>query len=84
MPFRASFYEHFGYGLAELRHEWTVPLSIFPTGDFAGFRFAEQSDFSGKNVSGESCSSHVENTATQAVSHRHRHRDRYVHGQNAT
>src|SRR6185503_13598429 len=27
MPFRASFYEHFGYGLIERRHEWLVPLT---------------------------------------------------------
>jgi predicted acetyltransferase len=44
MPFRASFYEHFGYGLVERRHEWTVPLSIFPTGDFDGFHFARRND----------------------------------------
>jgi predicted acetyltransferase len=30
MPFRASFYEHFGYGVIERRREWTVPLSILP------------------------------------------------------
>jgi predicted acetyltransferase len=39
MPFRASFYEHFGYGLMERRHEWQVPISIFPPGEFDGFRF---------------------------------------------
>src|SRR5205085_8545203 len=39
MPFRASYYEHFGYGFAERRTEWTVPLSILPAGDFAGIRF---------------------------------------------
>jgi len=44
MPFRASFYEHFGYGLVERRHEWTVPMSIFPTGDFDGFHFARHND----------------------------------------
>jgi predicted acetyltransferase len=44
MPFRASFYEHFGYGLVERRHEWTVPLSIFPAGDFDGFHFARHDD----------------------------------------
>jgi predicted acetyltransferase len=44
MPFRASFYEHFGYGNAEQRVEWNVPLSILPRGDFAGFRFVEDSD----------------------------------------
>lgn len=41
MPFRASYYEHFGYGVVETRHEWTVPLSILPHGDFAGFGFYE-------------------------------------------
>jgi predicted acetyltransferase len=41
MPFRASFYEHFGYGLAEQRAEWIVPLSILPPGDFGGIRYRE-------------------------------------------
>jgi len=41
MPFRASYYEHFGYGNAERRCEWTVPLAICPRGDFAGYRFAD-------------------------------------------
>lgn len=44
MPFRASFYEHFGYGNAEQRVEWNVPLSILPRGDFNGFRFYEPGD----------------------------------------
>ena len=44
MPFRASFYEHFGYGLVERRHQWTVPLSILPGGDFDGFHFARAND----------------------------------------
>jgi predicted acetyltransferase len=39
MPFRASYYEHFGYGLAERRCEWTIPLLIIPKSDYAGFRF---------------------------------------------
>lgn len=39
MPFRASFYEHFGYGLIERRHEWLVPICILPAGEFDGFRF---------------------------------------------
>ncbi len=47
MPFRASFYEHFGYGNAERRVEWTVPLAILPRGGFDGFRFYEPSDDSG-------------------------------------
>lgn len=41
MPFRASYYEHFGYGNAERRTEWTVPLAILPKADFAGYRFAD-------------------------------------------
>lgn len=44
MPFRNSFYEHFGYGTAERRCEWIVPLSILPRGDFAGFRPYEPTD----------------------------------------
>lgn len=36
MPFRASFYEHFGYGVVERRCTWTVPLTVLPTGDFDG------------------------------------------------
>jgi predicted acetyltransferase len=44
MPFRASFYEHFGYGLAERRTEWVVPLSVLPHGDFSGFRYATPED----------------------------------------
>ncbi len=44
MPFRASFYEHFGYGLAETRHEWTVPLPILPAGDFNGLRYYRDTD----------------------------------------
>jgi predicted acetyltransferase len=39
MPFRASFYEHFGYGLVERRASWTIPLSVLPTGPTEGFRF---------------------------------------------
>ena len=44
MPFRASFYEHFGYGNAEHRVEWTAPLSLLPRGDFDGYRFYEPAD----------------------------------------
>jgi len=47
MPFRASFYEHFGYGLAEQRSEWTVPLAIMPHGDFSSIRFATEKDYRG-------------------------------------
>lgn len=44
MPFRASFYEHFGYGLVERRCEWTTPLAILPHGDFDGIRLFRESD----------------------------------------
>jgi len=45
MPFRASFYEHFGYGVVERRNEWTFPLSVLPAGDFDGFRFVTDADW---------------------------------------
>jgi predicted acetyltransferase len=38
MPFRASFYEHFGYGLVERRCAWSIPLSVLPHGETSGFR----------------------------------------------
>lgn len=44
MPFRASFYEHFGYGVAERRVEWTVPLSIMRTTSDSGVRFYREGD----------------------------------------
>lgn len=44
MPFRASYYEHFGYGVVERRNEWVVPTNLFPQGDCAGFRFYEEKD----------------------------------------
>lgn len=44
MPFRGSFYEHFGYGIIERRCEWTVPLSLLPQGPCDGFRFAQPAD----------------------------------------
>ena len=31
MPFRASFYEKFGYGLVERRALWTIPIPLLPT-----------------------------------------------------
>jgi predicted acetyltransferase len=39
MPFRGSYYEHFGYGIVERRAEWTVPLAVMPPGDFDTVRF---------------------------------------------
>lgn len=44
MPFRASFYEHFGYGLIERRCEWTTPLTVLPHGDFEGIDFYLDAD----------------------------------------
>ena len=44
MPFRASFYEHFGYGNVETRACWTVPLSILPDGSSDGWMPATASD----------------------------------------
>jgi predicted acetyltransferase len=45
MPFRASYYEHFGYGIVERRANWTVPLCIIPHGDFGSIRFYQENDF---------------------------------------
>ena len=44
MPFRASYYEHFGYGVVERQNIWTVPLSLLPAGDTDGFREATTAD----------------------------------------
>ena len=44
MPFRASYYEHFGYGVVERRNEWTTPLSVLPAGPFDGIRFHRPDD----------------------------------------
>jgi predicted acetyltransferase len=44
MPWRASYYEHFGYGLVERRAEWTIPLSVMPNDDCAGLRFMTEAD----------------------------------------
>ena len=48
MPFRASYYEHFGYGIVERRCEWALPISTLPAGNFESIRFAEPSDFSAR------------------------------------
>ncbi len=45
MPFRSSFYEHFGYGTVERQNVWTVPLSILPTSDSLRFHEAAPADF---------------------------------------
>lgn len=44
MPFRGSFYEHFGYGFVERRSEWTLPLAVLPNGGFEAIRFYEPHD----------------------------------------
>jgi predicted acetyltransferase len=44
IPFRNSFYDHFGYGLVERRHDWTVPIGILPKGDFDGLRYYRSED----------------------------------------
>jgi predicted acetyltransferase len=44
LPFRASYYEHFGYGLVERRANWTIPLSILPTGPTDSFKFINGAD----------------------------------------
>jgi predicted acetyltransferase len=44
MPFRASFYEHFGYGLVERRTDWTIPLSVLPASECAGWKFIDAQD----------------------------------------
>lgn len=44
MPFRASFYEHFGYGVVERQTTWTVPISILPAGSCEGVRFFQSGD----------------------------------------
>src|SRR5260221_2336453 len=44
LPFRASYYEHFGYGLVERRAIWTIPLSILPTGPTDSFKFINGAD----------------------------------------
>ncbi len=44
MPWRASYYEHFGYGLVERRAEWNIPLSVMPQEDCGGMRFMSEKD----------------------------------------
>jgi predicted acetyltransferase len=44
MPFRASYYEHFGYGLVERRNEWTLPLSVLPHGSCESIRVFQPED----------------------------------------
>jgi len=44
LPFRASFYEHFGYGVVERRATWAIPLVALPGGPVDGFEFLEGAD----------------------------------------
>ena len=44
MPFRGSFYEHFGYGIMERRVDWTLPVAVCPAGPAEGLRFFEPAD----------------------------------------
>lgn len=44
MPFRTSFYEHFGYGLVEYQNIWTIPLGLLPPARTDGWRFGAASD----------------------------------------
>jgi predicted acetyltransferase len=45
MPFRGTFYEHFGYGFMERRADWTIPMAILPQRENDEFRFYRESDF---------------------------------------
>jgi predicted acetyltransferase len=47
MPFRSSFYEHFGYGVVERRCRWVVPLSSLPTGPLGGVDYYRPEDLAG-------------------------------------
>ncbi|HEX4793564.1 MAG TPA: GNAT family N-acetyltransferase [Humisphaera sp.] len=44
MPFRASFYEHFGYGLVERRAAWNLALSAMHSDPCDGMQFYQPSD----------------------------------------
>ncbi len=44
MPFRASYYEHFGFGVVERQNIWTVPLSVLPGVPEARWRFGTPAD----------------------------------------
>jgi predicted acetyltransferase len=47
MPFRASYYEHFGYGLVERRAVWSIPTSVLPSGDAGDWRHFEPAHLPG-------------------------------------
>src|SRR5688500_15145743 len=44
VPFRASYYEHFGYGLVERRANWEIPTALLPSGETEGFELLEPGD----------------------------------------
>jgi Acetyltransferase (GNAT) domain len=44
MPFRASYYEHFGYGVVERRSEWSVPVGLLPVVPTDGIKLYEEHD----------------------------------------
>lgn len=44
MPFRNSFYERFGYGVVERRHDWVIPTPLLPAGDTDGLRHYRSTD----------------------------------------
>lgn len=50
VPFRASFYEHFGYGLVERRAAWEIPLALLPAGEAEGFELLEPGDESAERA----------------------------------
>ena len=43
VPFRATYYEHFGYGLVERRAAWEIPTALLPAGE-AEFELLEPGD----------------------------------------
>ena len=45
MPFRGSFYEHFGYGFVERQAVWTLPMAVFPRIACDDIRFYREADF---------------------------------------
>jgi predicted acetyltransferase len=52
-PFRASFYEHFGYGLVERRAQWTIPLSLLPDGTDDGWALGTAADLQAQAACGQ-------------------------------
>lgn len=44
MPFRVSFYEHFGYGLVERQNVWSIPTRVLPADTESRWRFGTLAD----------------------------------------